>query len=483
VSRLIAEVRRTVRLRTGQATSTPRRAWVTTFILLVICYALTAHWYGLQSIDSIAAAWPSWQLAHHGNVWLEHIKGLPALPWFSTNHGHLISNRTPGVILIGVPLQVLLMPFGAIGPLYLATATAVVVTAAAVANLALLATRLGATPRWAMSAALLAGLGTGLWGNASGELWPHGPDALWLSLAALALSRNHWSRAGAALGTAVLTRPHFILVVAALAATLLVRRRRLRPALQLSLPVGASLLLLVLWNGVVYRAPGITGGYSEHIGRFEGMTWVDTANHIAGSLVSPLRGVLVFSPFVLPLAVLIWRERRALPDWTLGLAVGALAYQCAQWRLTTLGGGTGFYGYRYFLEPLVLLYPAAVVAALRQPDRLGSSFRYLAAFSVAVTTVGAFFYRPSVDTDVPNPWRTWGTAGAVTNRGHMSAILAIVTLVSVWVALAVRRRGSELEVVTSAVDHASSRSSLLEHEPAPQGTLMTEKGRPRSRLR
>lgn len=437
---LVTEVQQTVRRRVDQATRTPRRAWVTTFTTLLACYLLTAHWYGVQSIDSIAAAWPGWQLAHHGNVWLEHVGNLPSLPWFSEVHGHLVSNRTPGVILIAVPLQLLLMPLTSAGPLYVATFTAVAVTAAAVANLALLATRLGAAPRWALSAALLAGLGTGLWGNASGELWPHGPDALWLSLAALALSRDRLWLAGTALGGALLTRPHFALVAAALGLTLLVRRRSLRPALQVAVPAGVALSLLVLWNGVVFNSFGITGGYAEHLDHAERLTWMDTATHVAGSLVSPLRGVLVFSPFVIPVAVVLWRQRRALPDWTVGLAVGALVYQCAQWRLTSFEGGTGFYGYRYFLEPLVLLFPAAVAAVLADRRYLGGVFRVLAGFSVAVTTVGAFFYRPTVGSHGPSPWRTWGTASAVLDRGPVSAVLAVTTLLVVWAAVALRRQ-------------------------------------------
>jgi hypothetical protein len=413
----------------------------------------------VQSIDSIAAAWPGWELAHHGNVWLEHIPNLPPLPWFTTVHGHLVSNRTPGVILAGLPLQLLLMPFASVGPLYVATLTAVIVTAAAMSNLALLSTRLGATPRWAAGAALLAGLGTGFWNNGSGELWPHGPDALWLSLAALALCRDQWWRAGVALGAAVLTRPHLALVVAALAVTLLGRRHALRPALRLSLPTGAALLVLIVWNAVVFHAPGITGGYAEQRVNADHLTWGDTATHVVGTLVSPLRGVLVFSPFVLPLLVLLWRQRRALPDWTIGLSVGAALYQCAQWRLTSFEGGTGFYGYRYFLEPFVLLFPAAVAAALRDPRRLDVILRVLAGFSVAVTAVGAFFYRATVGIEGPSPWRTWGTASAILDHGRLPGAFAVAILVAIWAAIAVRLPHCEEEgdLLSSSETNAARR--------------------------
>ena len=83
--------------------ATSRSTWLATFVLCGLIYASTAHWYGITNIDTVAAAWPGWELVHHGTLFLESDPSLPAIPWFQPHHGHVVSDRLPGVIFIGVP--------------------------------------------------------------------------------------------------------------------------------------------------------------------------------------------------------------------------------------------------------------------------------------------------------------------------------------------------------------------------------------------
>lgn len=434
------------RRRYRQATATTRRTWVSGFVVLSLLYLLTAHWYGVQNIDSLAAAWPGWQLAHHGNVWLEGNAGLPDLPWFSEVQGHVVSNRTPGIIVVSVPVQLLLRPVGA-GPLVAATVTAALLAAAAVANLTLLARRLGVSADAAVGAGLLLGLGTGFWANGSSELWPHAPDVFWMSLAMLALQRDRAWLAGLAFAPAVLTRPHLALVVLATATVMAWVARSTAPLLALGVPTGAALVALSGWNAVVFGNAGLEGGYRAHLEHAEAYSWGDAGVHLLGSLVSPLRGVLVLSPFVVVLAVAAWRARRVAPAWMLGLGLGALLYQAAQLRLTGFEGGAGFFSYRYPLEALALLFPLAVLGFRFQPRSFAAPLRWLAGFSVAGHVLGAFWFRAQLGAHV-DPWRTWGVGSAASSHGAAGAVLAGLVAGALLWAIAVRR---PVEVPADAV--------------------------------
>src|SRR5438874_13601390 len=111
-----------------------RGLWLGVFTLFTTVYALTAHWT-FPGLDTEAAAWPAWSLVHHGTVNLAGVAHLPANSWFIHAHGQVLSNRTIGVVLAGVPVNALLGWTG-ITPAAAAALTAVLLSAAAVATTA-----------------------------------------------------------------------------------------------------------------------------------------------------------------------------------------------------------------------------------------------------------------------------------------------------------------------------------------------------------
>lgn len=415
-----------------------RRLWLTVFGVVFLIYLSTAHWFGVVNIDTIGATWPGWELVHHGHLWLENDPKLPVIPWFGPGaHHHVVSNRMPGVILIGVPAQALLA-FLHLSPLTPATLTAVVVTSVAMANMAVLFRGLGGSARSVLGCTTALAFGTGFWPNASAELWTHGPDALWLSLAMLALQRRrHWL-AGIAMVGAVTTRPHLALAAAAIGLGCGLGLRQWRPIIRVGIPSVLGLAGLFAWNRWMFGSPSLQGGYTYATGRVTATSSAATHEFIQsglGSLFSPLRGLLVYSPFVLLGALTAIRRPRNKPAWTNACLVGGVLYQLAQWHINGFSGGTGYYSYRLPLELLLLGAPAAYLGYLDVRDRVPRivpAARLLVGASIAIQAVGVYWFKPlgrqGQDLDL---WSTWGTGIASQARGTLGFAVAIVLTLAI----------------------------------------------------
>lgn len=83
---------------------------------------------------TVAACWPAWQFVRAGHFYLEDVAGLPDDVWFSDALGQVVSNRTAGVILAGVPAQLLLRTLD-VDSTVPGVATAVLATSLATPNL------------------------------------------------------------------------------------------------------------------------------------------------------------------------------------------------------------------------------------------------------------------------------------------------------------------------------------------------------------
>lgn len=444
------ELRRGADRLVQRLTATSARLWWTVFAGLVLVYGASAHWYGVTVNDSMGAAWASWQLVREGTVAFPVGADIPDRIWYHEVGGRLVPDRQPGVILVAVPAQLALRALDA-HPLTAVVLTAVLVTAMAMATMAVLFARLVGDRRLALAAVVALALGTGFYPNASAELWPHGPDALWLSLGMLALARDRLWWAGLAFAPAILTRPHLAVAVAAVAAVLAARRRHGRPLLALGVPAALAAGALVGWNGLLLGRYGLGGiGWSAGQMASTGGGLVDVLTNAAGSLVSPLRGLFVVTPLAALAAVVLARHLRSVPDWAQGCVVGAVAYQVVQWRLIEFTGGSGFFGYRYVLESVLLCAPAALVAysaARRRAVRLGA--RLLTGLSVGTHVVGAYWYFPlrPGEERVPSAWTTWALGDTASARGPGALVLAVTALAVVTglscVRLDVVRRGRE----------------------------------------
>jgi hypothetical protein len=242
--------------------------------------------------------------------------------------------------------------------------------------------------RGAIALTIVFGLGTSAWSISSQALWPH-------ALAALALSFLCWlfltpsrgtpayALAGLAAALAVANRPPMI-VFAVLAALHVWRRQRRHALVFAALPVlgGAALLA---YNLSVFRAA--SGGYrSFHFSSA-------VLSGVAGLLVSPNRGLFIYTPimiFALYGAVRAWRDD-ARP-WMRLLVVGVALHVLIYAGFSEWWAGYTF-GPRYFtdvLPALTLLLAFGLLPLWRRPAvRLLATV--LIAYGVAVQAVGVYF--------------------------------------------------------------------------------------------
>jgi alpha-1,2-mannosyltransferase len=367
-------------------------------------YLATAQYTSSQSVDSVSAMLSAWKLATHGTLAIPEFNG--ATPWIHDVNGTVVSDRMPGVILFAVPFYWLLGHPDA-PTLYPAALAAATATAAAMAFLFVLFRRL-AGGRLALGGTLLAAFGTATWTISADVLWPHGLDQLWLVLATLALASERHLPAGFAFAAGVFTRPHLAVAPAICGIWSGIRRRSIRPMWQVGvaslLGVCGLLVYAVLVFGRLGHFPGIYGVAGEKLG---GVTPAVVGVNLAGTLVSPERGVLVLSPFLLLLLPGVIAAWRSAPWWIRASAVSGLAYLAVQVTGNYFAGGTGFYSYRYPIETLTLLAPLLILCWVTWTSRSRwrrITFAILAWFSVVQHAVGAFVYHPYLSTRY-EPWR------------------------------------------------------------------------------
>lgn len=270
--------------------------------------------------------------------------------------------------------------------------SAAAIVAASAAFLFLLLRRGLSAPRALLLTAGYA-LGTGTWAISSQALWQHGTAELLLILGLLAVTSDPEPRtvaAGVVSGLLVANRPPDVLLAGALLAFLVWRRGR--QALPAFLAAFAVLLPVLVYN--VHYFHSVWGGY--------GVIGLERPGHpfyahplaagVAGLLVSPAKGLLIFSPFLLflflgPGLAGLSRSERVL---AISLAA-AVALQVAFYARTDWRAG-GCYGNRFLLDALpALLWLLALVVRRLGPRSL-AALAGLIAVSVAIQSIGAFCY-------------------------------------------------------------------------------------------
>lgn len=409
------------------------------FLTLFLVYLPTATYHVGLSPDPLAAATPAWQLATHGNLTLDAFEGV--LPWFVDTGERIVSNRTPGVIFFAVPFYWLL---GTPDAPNLAPATlAAVLAAAGAMTLLHLVFRRFVRPSTAMAAAFIAGLATSTWSISADALWAHGPNQLWLAAALLALAAERYWSTGVAFGLAVFTRPHLAVVPAVTGVWAAVRRRSWRPVVLVGVPSLLGLLGLLFYNNVVFGGASLTGGYGTYVAsNLASRPWWHYAEGIAGTLISPDRGLLVMSPFLLALVPGLPAAWRAAPPWVRSCAVGGVVYMLVQLRINYFSGGNNFFSYRLSIELLMLSAPLLLLAYREWTARTTSRrrvFSALVCLSVAIQGLGALY--SYVDYIERSAWanvKLWHVAQAA---GPAKVTLFVVLAVLAWAVTALSDRG------------------------------------------
>ncbi len=267
--------------------------------------------------------------------------------------------------------------------------------AALSASLLYLLLRRRTTASIALLLTLAYAFGTTTWVVSSQALWQHGMAQLLVIGALLLLTAPcttpRMIAAGLLLGLIAANRPPDVVLAGVLGVYGLfwAGRRSATLILAAALPV----ILVLLYN---FSAAGNVGGGYGVIGnaRFFDHPLLPG---VGGVLISPTRGLLVFSPFLLFL-VLAWRhlprareERLLTLTMCAGVAMQIALYAKVDWR-----SGLSW-GPRYMTDllPFLIWMLVPVVAALRDTGRV--LFLLAVGVAVAIEGIGAFAYSPSLD--------------------------------------------------------------------------------------
>lgn len=413
---------------TGRVGWTDRRIAVVLAAVMFIAY--NANGREIGSYDTQPTKYAARELLLRGTLGLNHVVGrTPELgrrsAFVLARDGRYRSAYSP---VPAIEAAAITWPFWKLGVVDIRAPLAASLIAAVASSLlvaiavaiAYLTARREVSRGRALFVATAFGLGTGLWSTASQTLWQHETAILGLTLAVYGLTgRNHPTRLavaiGIGLGLAASSRLQLMpAVLILLAATTWIygwRCAAIASVLTAALLVPVT-IANIRWFGSVLGAaamlealhPTVHGTSQSFRLHWEG---------IAGLLVSPSRGLLVFSPIV---AFAAFGLPRALKAGGRSPLVACLAAACAQFLLYgsyTVWWAGHTYGPRYMLDILPLLLPLAAAAASRIEGRIAASLGGLAlACSVFVAALGAFCYPhdawnsdPSdIDRDHPRLW-------------------------------------------------------------------------------
>ncbi|HKP56438.1 MAG TPA: hypothetical protein VJV78_06955 [Polyangiales bacterium] len=260
-------------------------------------------------------------------------------------------------------------------------------------------------PRYALGIAASYALGTCVWAISSETLWQQTVNIALLAGVAFTFVKiveDHSHHAtwicGLLLGIALASRPTALFVLLAVAGYLWLHRREALPSLLwAALPVP---LLVAIYNQYYFGSPLNFG--QELVGHTVAMAKTGTGNvwqtpavvGLVGLLISPSRGLLVFSPFLAAGfwgAYRVWTmpQFRALRPFT--IAAGAMMLLQSKW-FDWWGGWA--YGYRPWLEatPVLALCLMPVVPIIMRRHWSAALFALALGWSVFVQGLGALAY-------------------------------------------------------------------------------------------
>jgi hypothetical protein len=253
--------------------------------------------------------------------------------------------------------------------------------------------------RWSLPLALAFAFGTNTWMISSQALWQHGAGELLVALALLLATAAPTAARYAALGAVgvamAANRPPDALIAGAIALAVVWRARHSFPfaswraAAWLAAGALVPLALVIAYNRAVIG--NLSGGYTAVLAPAGFLTHSPWSG-FAGLLISPARGLLVFTPFLLFAPLGLSRRLRKPADRTLAALLAAavvaqlILYAFADWR----AGAS--WGPRWLTDvlPILIWMLAPAPLFLRAPAR--AALVVTMAASLAVQAIGAFWY-------------------------------------------------------------------------------------------
>lgn len=382
--------------------------WTALAIIVVLLAVYNANGREIGSVDSQPTKFAARELLLRHTLSLNHVVG--AVPQYAERaqfvlalHDTYRSAYSPVPSIVAAAMT---WPFWKAGlinirapraPNVMAVATASLLTALTVA-IAYLTARRRATRLRALAIASGMGLGTGLWNAVSRTLWVHETAIFGLMLAVFAFADDEpaaWM-VGVGLAIAGTARLQLAPIIAILLAGLWYRRG-LRPALSAGAIVGAAALVMMAVNERWFGSPWgplITVAGSNNVLHHTPSAFVLDWRGLAGLLVSPNRGLFVFSPIAVVGLTVPGSGGR--DPWRGPFTWCALAavVQWIEYGMYSIWWGGHTFGPRYMLDVLPLFVPAAAVtvARLRIRSIAGAAACAALIWSIAVAATGSFYY-------------------------------------------------------------------------------------------
>lgn len=419
------------------------------FVVTAICYGMTVS-TTIVNTDAAANSLTAWRIAHTGQPWMDglDLNESGVVPHYGVGRdGHIVTTRTPGQIWVAVPFYVGSGIEQSDASYARGGLVACLLTAACVSFMFVGIYRLRVNLLVALGATAVFAFATPVWSTSANALWTHPLTLFGIGGAVLALTRERWWLVGFFLGVGMTARLHIAIIAAVIGLGFAWSRKSPTIAVRVAVPTLASLGLLSAWSYYVFGSWDPRGAYSGHeLGSVVPAVSDGTSGfleNLAGFLVSPDRGMLVWTPLLgllLPAVVRGWARS---PEWTRWLATGGVFYGVAQVGLNVFHGGDGFFGYRLGLEVLASVTPLFVSCA----GEAGRLARTLAPVIIGIQA-GAFFLgalEEWMPIDQDQVWRDNTLIHAL--REHPSEIAPIFAVVAVAWALA-----AQLMIVRSGRD-------------------------------
>ncbi len=382
--------------------------------LLLFLAVLTGYLANGRSIgagDTLPARYLPWSLLRQQNFDLDEFPALyderalqifpllDGIPYYlQYRSGHYLSAYTPGPGVLAVPVYAVPILLGAPPEpgwaRSLEKLSAAIITALSVVFL-FGALRELVSQGWALSIALIYAFGTSSLSVSSQGLWPHGPSQLCLAVLLHCLVRGlreerYLAYAGFAMTAAVTMRSTDCLLVLPVAAWILYTH----PSLILKFVLFAlpPIAGLALYNLMLFGAA--TGG----AGNTTAPTWaffsqIPLDEGLSGMLISPSRGLFVYSPiflFSLLGCITVWR-RGPWAFRALSLGIPLVVLVVSKWYVWS-GGHS--WGPRLLADtaPILCFFLYPLADPLSRRRFLRGLFIALAIASAGAHALGAFLY-------------------------------------------------------------------------------------------
>lgn len=384
----------TLRERAVDPLTGPRRKLLL-FWLFFVLFAVTSNLDGANFNDVRATSAAAWNLGTNGTVDFAEV-GFESVPWGREQaDGSLYTDRFPGAWLPAVPVYALVSLFSepvddpAEFPLWPASLTAAALVAAALVVLHEVLRDEFSKGR-ALGVTLTVGLATPVWTIAADALWTHSSGVLVLALVMRGLQTERYVVAGAWLGYAITVRPTHALTALGIGVALAAAHRHPARLLQIGVPSALGLGAMSLYSRALFNTWLPVAGYStERVGAVLGTSEALLAEYswpeqLLGTFFDPAVGVFVYSAFLVVCVLFLLPGWRGSSLWARCAAVAGLLYWIGQLRGNRYTGGSGFFGYRFPIEPLWL---ASVVLATAWFEGMGRRWARLLG---AVLLVGAY---------------------------------------------------------------------------------------------